>query len=165
MSNDVISSRMVNIFYDPKRLGQKGKNSGFVVTEQGKKFPVIMGDGTYKTAEDALKTVKWFLNKGYSLENIRINGQPVKDMFKKKQNTENKPVRQLGDNFYKADFCEPKMVCAMKIPSSDQIIKGMSALVTITTLLNQIIDNIKDTKDKLPDKKNKDEKTQYNEAA
>ena len=175
MENGVNNSRMVNIFYDPKKLGQKGKNSGFVVTENGKKFPVMMGDGNYKTADDAVKTIKWFLDKGYSLENIRINGQPAEDIYKKKQTSENKPVRHLGDNFCKADFCEPKMFCAMKMPSSDQVIKGMSALVTITTLLNQLIDSIKDTAGKIPHKKNETnkpdtpktetEKTEYSEAA
>ena len=122
MENGINNSRMVNIFYDPNKLGQKGKNSGFVVTEKGENFPVMM-----------------------------------------------------EDSFCKADFCEPKMFCAMKIPSSDQVIKGMTTLVTITTLLNQLIDIVKDTAGKIPHKKNETnkpetsktetEKTEYSEAA
>ena len=74
MSVDAVSNgnKTVDIFYDPKSLGNGRLNGGFHVREKGKQgFPLMLGDSSYKTENDVLKTAKSFIDKGYPIENIR----------------------------------------------------------------------------------------------
>lgn len=95
------SNKTVDIFYDPNSLGNGRLNGGVHVREKGKQgFPLIMGDSSYKTENDVLKSAQWYLDKGYSIENIRINGQPITDKFQKNKDGKYEPVVcHAGDTF------------------------------------------------------------------
>ena len=105
MSINAISNKdkTVDIFYNPNELGKRGINAGFHVRRKGQKgFPLIMGDCNYKTPDDALKSALDFLNKGFTIENIRINGQPITDKFQQGKDGKYEPItRHAGDTFIK----------------------------------------------------------------
>ena len=95
------SNRTVDIFYDPKSLGNGYLNGGYHVREKGSEgYPFILGDSSYNTFGDVLKTAQNFLNKGYEIKNIRINGRPIADKFQKNKDGKYEPiVRHSGDTF------------------------------------------------------------------
>ncbi len=120
------SGKTVDIFYCPDRLGKKGLNAGFHERENGK--ITKMGDGNIKTPEDAVKWAQNYLDKGYSIENIRINGQPVTDKFQKGKNGKYEPiVRHEGDTFEKKPSIMRKIgtgAASAVIPGAGQVING-----------------------------------------
>ena len=123
------SNKTVDIFYNPKCLGNGHLNGGFHVREKGKQgFPLMLGDSSYKTENDVLKTAQSFLNKGYSIENIRINGQPITDKFQKGKDGKYEPVvRHAGDTFEKKPSTMKKVgtgAASAVIPGAGQVING-----------------------------------------
>lgn len=106
--------------------------------------------------------------------NYPVNSTKLNDDFEDYDFTQKGPKLDfsINDSFCKStdkfDYTginNAKMICAMKMPSPGQIIKGMETLITISTLLNQLIDTIKDTTEKFPNKKDKTESKEYSEAA
>ena len=120
------SNKTVDIFYEPKSLGKGGINGGYHERENGKML--IMGDCHYNTSADALKTAQSFLEKGYSIENIRINGQPVTDKFQKNKDGKYEPVaRHEGDTFEKEPSTMKKVgrgAASAVIPGAGQVMNG-----------------------------------------
>lgn len=120
------SNKTVDIFYNPNGLGKNDLNAGFHETVDGKL--TIMGDCHYNKPEDALKTAQSFLNKGYSIENIRINGQPITDKFQKGKDGKYEPVVcYAGDTFEKKPSTMKKVgtsAASVLIPGAGQVING-----------------------------------------
>lgn len=122
------SNKTVDIFYDSSRLGKRGLNGGFQIREIGKKSFPILGDSSYKTENDVLKTAQSFLNQGYLIENIRINGQPITDKFQKNKDGKYEPVvRHEGDTFESKPSTMKKVgtgAASAVIPGAGQVING-----------------------------------------
>lgn len=120
------SGRSVDIFYIPEALGKPGLNAGYHERLNGK--ITIMADGNLKKPEDALVWAKNYLNKGYPIENIRINGQPVTDKFQKNKDGKYEPVvRHEGDTFEKKPSTMKKVgrgAASAVIPGAGQILNG-----------------------------------------
>lgn len=123
------SNKTVDIFYDPDRLGSGELNAGYHVRKKGESgFPLVLGDCSFNTKNDALVTAKEFLDKGYPIENIRINGQPVTDKFQKNKDGKYEPVvRHEGDTFEKKPSTMKKVgrgAASAVIPGAGQILNG-----------------------------------------
>ena len=128
MSINAISNRnkTVDIFYDPKNLGKGHINGAYHERENGKML--IMGDCHYNKPEDALVTAQSFLDKGYPIENIRINGQPVTDKFQKNKDGKFEiSVCHEGDTFEKKPSTMKKIgrgAASAVIPGAGQVMNG-----------------------------------------
>ena len=120
------SGRSVDIFYIPEALGKPGLNAGYHERLNGK--ITIMADGNLKKPEDALVWAKNYLDKGYPIENIRINGQPVADKFQKNKDGKYEPVvRHEGDTFEKKPSTMKKVgrgAASAVVPGAGQILNG-----------------------------------------
>ena len=124
--DSVNSNKTVDIFYNPKLLGGRGLNIAFHERENGKM--IKMGDGNIKKPEDALKCAQRYLDDGYPIENIRINGQPITDKFQRNKNGKYEPVvRHAGDTFEKKPSTMKKIgtgAASAVIPGAGQVING-----------------------------------------
>ena len=123
------SNKTVDIFYNPKELGNGKLNGAFHVREKGQQgFPLMLGDSSYKTENDVLKTAQSFLDKGYLIENIRINGQPITDKFQRTKDGKYEPVvRHEGDTFEKKPNTMRKIgtgAASAIMPGAGQVING-----------------------------------------
>lgn len=121
------SNKTVDIFYSPARLGKRGLNGGVQIREIGKKVS-LFGDSSFKTEADVLKTAQSFLNEGYNIENIRINGQPITDKFQKNEDGKYELVaRHEGDTFESKPSTMKKVgtgAASAVIPGVGQVLNG-----------------------------------------